>query len=508
MNRKKQIAIGAVLSYIQIAVGALITFLYTPFMMRVLGQSEYGLYNTVSSVIFSLSFLSLGFGSCYVKFYSRYSVHKETREISQLNGMFMTIFIIIGVVALICGLCLTYNLEIVFDKGLTSDEFLIAKKLMFILTLNLALSFPTSVFTSIITANERFVFQKIVLLVKQVVSPLLCIPLLLNGFASVGMVVCTVLVNSLSDILSIYFCVFKLKIKFKFGKFDLSIFKEMTIYASFIALNMIVDQINLNIDKFILARFKGTVAVAIYSAGYTIYHYYTSFSTSISNVFTPRVHQIWNSREDIEKRNFRLTELFTVVGRVQFIILLLVSSGLLLFGKQFIYIWAGPNYNNAYYILLLLSFTAIVPLSQNVGIEIQRAKNKHQFRAVLYFFMAIINLILSIYLCQDYGEIGCAIGTAFSFIIANTVCMNLFYNFVLKINVKSYWINSIKSLLACVPAFIVGYMFCRNVNTNSIPTMLLGIILYSIAYIVFQYLFACSKQEKSRVRSLLKKEVK
>lgn len=504
MNSKNQIAIGAVLSYIQIAVGALITFLYTPFMMRLLGQSEYGLYNTVSSVIFSLSLLSLGFGSCYVKFYSVYNAQKNTREINKLNGMFMTIFLVIGVVALICGLCLTYNLQIVFDKGLTNDELHIAKKLMLILTLNLAISFPTSVFTSIITANEQFVFQKLVLLVRQVASPLLCIPLLLNGYASFGIVVCTVIVNVLSDILNIWFCIFKLKVEFLFGEFDLSLFKEMAIYASFVALNMIVDQINLNIDKFILGRYNGTISVAIYSAGFTIYHYYTAFSTSISNVFTPRVHRIWSSQDDIEIRNLRLTELFTNVGRIQFAILLLVCSGLLIFGKQFILIWAGPNYSNAYYILLLLSFTAIVPLSQNVGIEIQRAKNKHQFRAILYFFMAIINLILSIYLCQDYGEIGCAIGTAISFIIANTVCMNLFYYYVLQINVKMYWRNSIKSLLACIPAFMFGYIFCRNINTNGIVAMLIGILLYSIVYILSQYIFACSKQDKIVIKKFVK----
>ena len=37
-----------------------------------------------------------------------------------------------------------------------------------------------------------------------------------------------------------------------------------------------------------------------------------------------------------------------------------------------------------------------VPLIQNIGIEIQRAKNMHQFRSKVYFCMAIGNALVSI----------------------------------------------------------------------------------------------------------------
>ena len=40
--------------------------------------------------------------------------------------------------------------------------------------------------------------------------------------------------------------------------------KEMTVFSSFIFINMVVDQINWNVDKFILGRFRGTVSVAVY----------------------------------------------------------------------------------------------------------------------------------------------------------------------------------------------------------------------------------------------------
>ena len=73
-----QIKIGSILSYLQIALNIIIGFTYTPIMIRLLGQSEYGLYNTVSSTISMLSILNLGFSSGYIRYYAKYK--KENNE--------------------------------------------------------------------------------------------------------------------------------------------------------------------------------------------------------------------------------------------------------------------------------------------------------------------------------------------------------------------------------------------------------------------------------------------
>ena len=94
------------------------------------------------------------------------------------------------------------------------------------------------------------------------------------------------------------------------------------------------------------------------------------------------------------KRYKELTSLFTRVGRIQFILLSLICSGFIFFGRPFISMWAGKNYVEAYHIALLLMMPVTIPLTQNLGIEIQKAKNMHQFRSWLYFFMAISNLFI------------------------------------------------------------------------------------------------------------------
>ena len=153
MASKGQIKPGIILSYGQIFLHIIIGLLYTPIMIRLLGQSEYGLYNTVSSTIAMLGVLNLGFSSGYVRYYAKYKKENDIESIYKLNGLFLIIFIIIGLVALFCGLFLTFNLHYVFSDGLTSSEYEIAKVLMLILTINLAISFPMGVFKNIVSAN-------------------------------------------------------------------------------------------------------------------------------------------------------------------------------------------------------------------------------------------------------------------------------------------------------------------------------------------------------------------
>ena len=142
---------------------------------------------------------------------------------------------------------------------------------------------------------------------------------------------------------------------------------------------MIVDQINWNLDKFIIGRFWGTITVAIYGVASQINTLYMSFSTSISSVFAPRV----NKMVAADSSDKELTNLFTRIGRTQFIVLSLIGTGFIFFGRPFINMWAGADYDEAYIITLILIIPVTIPLIQNIGIEIQRAKNMHKFRSQL-----------------------------------------------------------------------------------------------------------------------------
>ena len=373
MNQKKA---GVLLSYGQTALSTLISLTYTPVMLRLLGQSEYGLYTLVNGFVSNLSLLSFGMGSAYMRYYSRAEVQDGEEGVARINGMFMTIFFVISLLCLLTGGVLVANVKNIFAANLTAQELDTAKILMALLVVNIAVSFPASVFFSYITAKERFLFQRLVSMLRTVLNPIVMLPLLLMGFGSVALVMVTLILTAVSDAVSIWYCIKKLHMRITFGRFDFGLLRDMAGFSFFIFLNEIINQINWTVDTTLLGIISGTAATAIYGVGSQINQYYMALSTSISGVFTPQINRIVARGEGDEQ----LTKLFTRVGRIQFMLLMLVLTGFVFVGEPFICAWGGEEYGAAYWIALLLIAPVTVPLIQNIGIEIQRAKNMHQFR--------------------------------------------------------------------------------------------------------------------------------
>ncbi len=501
-----QLKSGTLLSYLQMALSVIIGIVYTPVMIRLLGQNEYGLYNTVASTISMLSVLSLGFNSGYIRYYARYKKEKRKEATYRLNGMFLLIFSIIGAIAFLCGLYLTNHLQLVFSKGLTSEEYRIARILMLLLTINLSVSFPMSVFQTIISAHERFVYLKMLGVLKTVLGPMLTMPVLLAGYGSIGMVTVTLVVSFLTDLLYLFYTTKRLKERFVFGSFEKGLLKSLLGYSGFIALNIIIDQINWNIDKTLLGRFRGTAEVAVYSVGFSLYHYYMLISTSISGVFTPRIHRIYNEwKEQPEELDQRFTELFIRVSRIQYLVLGLVASGVAFFGQVFIHYWVGDGFENAYFVALLLIFPASIALIQSLGIEIQRAENRHQFRSIVYALMALINLGLSIWLCQIYGAVGSAIGTAISLIAANGLIMNVYYYKKCGIDIPLFWKNMMRMLPGAIPPVLFGILITKVFPMTSVLRMAICILMYVVVYACSVWLLSMNDYEKELIRSFVRK---
>ena len=489
--------------------GAVISIAYTPFMLRTLGQSEYGLYNLASSIISYLTLLNFGFGSSYIRFYSRYKKNDDNDNIARLNSLFLIVFSIMGLLALFGGIVLAQNVKLIFNDGLNAAELEHVKVLMYILSFSMCLSFPASIFTTYTTSQEKFVAQKLLSMIKTVVTPLTMVLILMMGYKSIGMVIITFFITSAVDIFNASFCLKKLRMKFLFKKLNFRVLYEVAGFSIFIALNSIIDQINWNVDKLIIGRYRGTVGVAVYGISAQLNVLYMQFSSSISSVFTPRIHKLIT-----EKQSHQIvTEIFTKVGRIQFIILALVSSGLVLFGKPFIFLWAGEEYADSYYIALLLIIPVTVPLIQNLGIEIQRAYNMHRFRSIIYIIMALVNVIISIPLCIYYGGIGNAVGTAISLIIANGFIMNVYYHVKLHIDMKYFWLQIIKVLPSIVIPIFVGSLLSKYINCYSLKYLLICIILYVVVYIISVWFLGMNEYEKgiiskpvNRIKLILSKK--
>jgi len=496
-----QLKAGALLSYMFLGLGSVISIIYTPIMLRLLGQSEYGLYNLVASVVGYLGLLNFGFGNAYVKFFASYRVNNDEAGLAKLNGMFMIIFSIIGVIAVAAGLLLVLFTENILGSELTSNELSVAKTLMGIMVINIAITFPGIVFQAHISANEKFVFKKTLQIIKVVTSPFLILPILMMGYGAIGMALVTTALNLGIEIASAWYCLKKLKMRFSFKEFDRVLMRRMAAFSSFIFINLIVNQINWNVDRFILGRFHGTISVATYSLAAQLNTYYLSLSTAMAAIFIPRVNKMVSTNNN----NKELTELFTRLGRIQFLLLAMIGTGLIFFGKPFIHMWAGEDYAPSYPIALILIIPVTIPLIQNLGIEIQRAKNKHRFRSWLYLFIAIVNVGISIPLSKHYEGIGAAAGTAFSLIVGNILIMNWYYHKRIGLNMLYFWKHIARMIPALLLPIAAGYLLIQNFNLFNIKTFIASAIVYASVYLASVWFTGMNNYEKQLIIKPLKR---
>ena len=499
--RLDQRKMGVLLTYVSEAIKILTTLVYTPLMLRLLGDNEYGLYQTVSSTVAYLSLLSLGFGSAYVRYHSRYLVKGDEDGIARLNGMFMLVFCAMSLVCLAAGGVMVANARAVFGEKLTAAELEQSKLLMAVLVVSLAITFPNSVFNCYVTAHEKFIFQKLLIVVQNLLNPCLTLPLLMLGYGSVAVVTVSAVLTVVVFVSNLFYCRKKLRMKFTFRGLEFSLLKEMGAFTFFIFLNQIIDQVNWAVDKFLLVRMVGPAMVTVYSVGAQINSLYIQMSTAVSSVFIPKVNQIVASSDD----NRELTRLMSKVGRIQYIILALILTGFIFFGKPFIALWAGKGKEQAYAVALLLMVPVTVSLLQNLGIEIQRAKNKHRARSVVYACLALSNVVLSIFLIPQWGCVGAAAGTTISLVAGNILFMNWYYHHKIGLDMIAFWKEILRLLPATLAVCVFGVVYVYFVPVSGWTMLLVSVVLFAGVYGAVMWLLGLNQYEKQLAKKMLRK---
>ncbi len=501
MKEINEVKAGAVLSYASIFINIVISLIYTPIMLRLLGQSEYGLFSLIGSLVGYLTILDLGLGNAIIRYTARNRVVGDEEAEASLNGMFVALYCVIALLTVAIGTVLYLNLDNMFGPTLSVVELQKAKIMTLLLIFNFAVSFPLGVFGSIIQAYEKFVFFKLLAIARTLLTPLIILPLLLWGYGSVAMVVVQTVLNLAVLLVNMVYALKKLDVKIYFGQYDWALLKEIAGYSFFIFLNIIVDKIYWSTGQFILGIVSGTMLVAIYAVAMNLNTMYILFSTAVSGVLLPRITMMVAN----DASNEALSEMMVRIGRVQYVVMAYILSGFILFGQAFIILWAGENYRDAYHIVLLVMIPITVPLIQNTGILILQAKNRQGFRSVLYLVIAVLNIAASIPLAKMWGGLGCALATGVSLVIGNVIIMNIYYHRQIHLNIPMFWQNIMRMSVPVVLAMGCGYGIDMFISLAGFLGLGLKIVLFSVVYIGLMWWWGLNSYEKDLFVSPVRK---
>jgi O-antigen/teichoic acid export membrane protein len=491
---------GAILSYINIGLSNTIGLILTPFIIKSLGTSEYGLYTLIGSFVAYLTLMDLGLNNTVVRYVAKYRAEFDLEGEKKFLATTMWVYMVISLILVLLGTGLYFQLDNIFSNSLTVEELDKAKIMFLILLLNLVITIPGGSFTAICNAYENFVFPRFISIVKYIMRSISIFAILSWGGKAISLVIIDTVLNILIVIAAFVFVITKIKIRINLIKYDPKMVREIFSYSFWVFLFAIVHQFQWNAGQVVLGITTSTTFVAIFGVGILIGGYYNAAAGVITSMLVPKATQLIVQ----EKTGLEITNVFIKVGRMVSYILFLVLSGFFLLGKPFINLWLGTNYEESWIIALLMMVGMTMPILQIFGNTVLEAKKKNRFKAVISLITVSIAVFAGYYFSQSYGLIGVIVPLVCAMIL-NSIIMNLYFikifNFEINLFIKKVLA---KPLLVFIPLTIISYAVLQMVNVDT--WLLFGLfgLTYAVIFFSLTYFLLMNNYERLFIKTIFK----
>ena len=500
MNNSKNRKYGIVLNYISMLLNCVIGIVFLPILTQNLGQSEYGLYSMALAFVSMLSILDLGLNQSIVRYFSKYEALKDEEGKENLIGFFLRLYILIAVVCGMICLGIATIIPHAYNNSMSSDEIHKLVVVIIILSSNVCVSFPLSIFTAILNAKEEFVLVKIANIFSVIAKYGAMLIVLLLGYKVIAIAV-VIATTSICYQLFLCICCFrKYKIRLNKAYLENDVKKEIYGFSFYIFLNSLIGVFFDSTDKLLLGGFIGSIEVAVYNVGMQFTSYFSDLSIAISGVFLPHMTKLY-----VENNIDQMKQTFIRIGRIQYILLSFVMFSFIALGQEFINLWLHEGYEKSFYVAVVIMVPAILNLTQNVGVSILRAMNLHKYRTYIMIVTSIVNVLISIPLLVKFNAVGAAIGTG----IGNAMCcllMDILYVRKVGLNIKGYWVEVGKVSVFEAMYFIMLIGLNRLIIAQTWVSFIIKVAIAIAVQIIMLWLVIFNKDEKKMIAGVFRRE--
>jgi len=492
-TKKNSIKTGIVLTYTRLAVYLVIALVYPPYLLRMVGEADNGLYTFAVSVSALLLLLSFGIESSYVRF-ATIGEQKDGEEgLKKTNGFYLIVFVIIGVLVMLAGVLIAflYRNGTLYLKDASPEIRSKLFTLVLITTLAASSDFLMSLFSWFAYYRSRFAWEQGIILFSHLLTTGFTALALYLGADIIWVAWIGMLAQFVMDVANIIYALFFLKMKFAWMKPAewKPYLKEILIFSVWIFFVVAFSQINAYLGKTVLGVMVDTgKTVTIFTYGFQFYAYESLMSQGISNNFSPKINALV-----VEHKDKEVASLWLKASKLQMVVLFCVVGGFITCGLDFVSYWLRnsqldvSNFKQIYYLGAGFLLLWLIPMSETVGIEAQRAYNKHRFLAIFNLACAVVSIgiaILAVYsLPPEYKVYGPLIGMAFSIIAGMIVASNIYYKKAMDFPVGRFFASFGILLAITVVAWAVPFvLFTYGVH---FPARMNGYVSTIIKALVF-----------------------
>lgn len=490
---------GVLLSYCSIAIRNIVALLLIPFIINRLGISDYGIYSLVSALAGYLIVLEFGLANTTIRFLSVYKASNDKVKESEFISSIVVIYGALTLFVVAVGVIVWFKLPDIFHLSMTISEIALLQSAFLVLLINVAITLMSNSLTGIISAYQCFRFQKtteIVVFIARCITVVACLE---AGFGVLAIVVIDTVTNLVHSVIRFVYIQRNIDFKFQVKLPDKATLNEIFVYSFFIALNVIVNQINWRVDNLIVGTLTNSKILGIFNVGSQLVFSFIAFASAISNIFTPKIVQM-------VKQNVASTILLTqlcTIGRYQMVLLGYIFVVFAVFGELFIDLFVGAEFSEAYWVAIIPMLPFMFVLAQTSTNAVLQALNKHKVRSVLLLVTALGNIAISIILVKQMGMVGAAIGTAFALFIGELILVNVYLYRIVKLNMLRFYQKLIRHSLPVmfISACAAGMM------TNSLSAtwsgLIVGCLITGIIHFVSSYFISLMPDERKEINRLL-----
>ena len=482
---------STIVSYLTIALNIVSSLLYTPWMLSVIGKSDYGLYTLAASVI-NMFLIDFGFSSAVTRFVSKYNAEGDQEKIDNFLGMLYKLYgIIVGIVFVI--LFVVYFFIDQIYVALTPAEIEKFKVVYIISGSYSVLSFPFhTTFNGILNSYEKYFQMKICDLVHKILTVGLIIVALVCGLGLYSLVMVNALTGTLTLLAKWIILKRTTKLKINLKYFDKSLLKEIFGFSMWVTVSAICSRLIFNITPNVLAITIGAVAISYFSLASTIEGYTYTFASAIDGMFMPKIARL--VKKDPSCTNVQ--PLLDKVGRIQYYIISLIFWGFVLVGKDFIKLWLGSGYDVVYYCAILLMLPAPFHLSQQIAKSTVVVSGKVKAQAFVNIAKAVVNLVLVVVFSYFWGVIGACVSICISYFVRN-IGMCIIYHKMINLNMFKFHFNCyIKTLPGLIVAIIGGLLVNWFMPDMGWISFILKVASFTLIFGISMFLLSFNKYER------------
>ena len=509
----KELKFGVILSYFLIALNIVSGLLLVPFIIRGIGQSNYGIYTAAASLI-AMFLVDLGLGTAVTKFISKYRVLSNQTQINKVITVVFVSFLCLSAVLLIIFSSLFPFLGNIYSS-FTPDELRSFRIVYIIVAGYSVLTFPFSIVNGMLVSYDKIFLTKLADIISKLIFIGLTIVVLVANLGLYFLTACYAVHGIASIILKIIFVKLKTPTRFfsKVGKEEFfKLFKEVIMFSIWAAINSFGRVILVSIAPTILGftsnPSRGTIEIAIFAIAVQIESYVSLFATAFGSMFYPSISRIlFGEGEDYRKSLDKFKQFHVRIARIQVMILAVVLIGLTLVGKDFVYLWVGPEYNKSYYCILAVCLPALIFYPLQTAENAMAAIEKIKYCGYATIVSTLVGIGASIGFAFAFGAIGVSLGICLGFLLG-TILFNGYFNKYLEINPFTFYFKSYVSFIIPVAVTVgIGILLNTFVPGVSWSLFLLKSSVIVICYALLILLFGMNKEEKSYLRFRSKKSL-